>query len=81
MWKADADKDHICPQRWEPKTADKPAFEREKSFRALAAMAKTVESLSDKRVNIMFLETCILLQVTCGCGLEDEIHGYKLGGY
>ncbi|XP_024371682.1 uncharacterized protein [Physcomitrium patens] len=35
-------------QRWEPKAADKPALEREKSFRAVVAMAKKVESQSDK---------------------------------
>uniref|UniRef100_A0A7I4D980 Protein kinase domain-containing protein n=1 Tax=Physcomitrium patens TaxID=3218 RepID=A0A7I4D980_PHYPA len=38
----------ISFQRWEPKAADKPALEREKSFRAVVAMAKKVESQSDK---------------------------------
>ncbi|XP_024370394.1 uncharacterized protein [Physcomitrium patens] len=51
LFEATRGKVDALKQRWEPKTADKPAFEREKSFRALAAMAKTVESLSDKRTD------------------------------
>lgn len=53
----------ISFQRWEPKAADKPALEREKSFRAVVAMAKKVESQSDKWVNIVFLKAFIAPQV------------------
>ena len=67
---SDADKPHICSQRWEPKTTDKPALDREKSFRAVPTVTKNVASQPDKGVNIMSLNTCTLLQLLCGWRLS-----------
>jgi hypothetical protein len=66
---SDADKPHICLQRWEPKIADKPSLDREKSFRAVPTVTKNVASQPDKGVNVMSLNACTLPQRLCCGGL------------
>ena len=66
---SDADKPHICSQRWEPKTFDKPALDREKSFRAVPTVTKNVASQPDKGVIVMSLIACMLPQFLRGYGL------------
>jgi len=50
LYQSDADKNGICPQRWEPRTADRPALQRERSFRGGVTVTKKVESEAEKGV-------------------------------
>ncbi|KAG0591862.1 hypothetical protein KC19_1G207200 [Ceratodon purpureus] len=48
LFEATRGKVDALKQRWEPKTADKPALDREKSFRAVPTVTKNVASQPDK---------------------------------